>query len=94
MQRGRARCSDVERAQTSKYEKRNTDRPPHTYTTRNENIPASFGLLSAIKRIPPGPSRGRSAQRAPSKTQIYLRASGRAALLKISLAIFHCDHRN
>lgn len=25
---------------------------PHTYTTRNENIPASFGLLSAIKRIP------------------------------------------
>lgn len=31
----------------------NTNWPPHTYTTRNENIPASFGLLSAIKRIPP-----------------------------------------
>lgn len=26
---------------------------PHTYTTRNENIPSSSGLLSAIKRIPP-----------------------------------------
>lgn len=32
---------------------KNTNWPPHTYTTRNENIPASFGLLSAIKRIPP-----------------------------------------
>lgn len=31
----------------------NTNWSPHTYTTRNENIPASFGLLSAIKRIPP-----------------------------------------
>ncbi|KAG7188968.1 hypothetical protein KM043_008565 [Ampulex compressa] len=35
----------------------NTNRPPHTYTTRNENIPASFGLLSAIKRIPPAQPR-------------------------------------
>lgn len=42
-------------------------------------------------------SHGRSAQRAPSKAQIYLAriAARRAApLLKISLAIFHCDHRN
>lgn len=72
-------------AQTSKYERRNTDRPPHTYTTRNENIPASFGLLSAIKRIPPAlQPRTKLATRPKQATQIYLRASAaRARALRL-----------
>jgi len=89
---------DVERAAHRPRSTKNTGWPPHTYTTRNENIPASFGLLSAIKRIPPVQPRTKRATRpkqGPNLSCAHRRAPHRAApLLKISLAIFHCDHRN
>lgn len=81
-----ARCRRGERdatTRTSKYERRNTDRPPHTYTTRNENIPASFGLLSAIKRIPPLPQpRTKRATRPKQDPNLSARIGRAARALK------------
>jgi len=58
------------------------DRPPHTYTTRNENIPASFGLLSAIKRIPAAQPRTKRATRPKQDRNLSARIGDGAAPLR------------
>lgn len=58
------------------------------YTTRNENIPASFGLLSAIKRIPPVQPR---INRVPGPKQIRIRSTVSARKVRATIHVVFED---